>query len=232
MDLLSNLATGFGVAFAAQNLLYALVGALVGSLIGVLPGLGPVAAIAMLLPAIHALDATPALIMLAGVYYGAQYGGSTGAILVINAPADAVAAATAIDGHQLARQGRAGPALAAAGLGAFFAGCVGTAVIALLAPALTRLAFQFGPAEYFSLMVLGLVGAVVLASGSLTKALAMIVLGLLLAQVNTDLISGTPRFGFELPELRDGIGFIVIAIGIFALGEIVVRLERPIEPRQ
>jgi putative tricarboxylic transport membrane protein len=232
MGLLSHLASGFGVAFSAQGLSYVLVGALIGSLIGVLPGIGPVAAIALLLPAIHALDVTPALIMLAGVYYGAQYGGSTGAILVIDAHAEAGATVTAIDGHQMARQGRAGPALAAAGLGSFFAGCVGTAVIAALAPLLAELASQFGPAEYFSLMVLGLIGAVVLASGSLIKAIAMIVVGLLLAQVNTDIISGTPRFGFDLPELRDGIGFIVVAMGIFALGEIVAQLEHSPEPRR
>ena len=166
MDLLSNLALGFGVAFTWTNLLYAFGGAVLGTLIGVLPGLGPVATIAMLLPSIYALDATPALIMLAGIYYGAQYGGSTTAIL-INVPGESSSVVTAIDGYQMARQGRAGSALAAAGLGSFFAGCVGTIVIAAFAPPLTELAFKFGPAEYFSLMVLGLIGAVVLASGSL-----------------------------------------------------------------
>ena len=161
MDLLNNLALGFGVAFTAQNLLYAFFGSILGTLIGVLPGLGPVATIAMLLPSIYALDATPALIMLAGIYYGAQYGGSTTAIL-INVPGESSSVVTAIDGYAMARQGRAGPALAAAGLGSFFAGCVGTIVIAAFAPPLTELAFKFGPAEYFSLMVLGLIGAVVL----------------------------------------------------------------------
>ncbi|HNK18480.1 MAG TPA: tripartite tricarboxylate transporter permease, partial [Piscinibacter sp.] len=165
MELLSNLALGFGVAFTFQNLLYALGGCILGTLIGVLPGLGPVATIAMLLPSIYSLDATPALIMLAGIYYGAQYGGSTTAIL-INVPGESSSVVTAIDGYQMARQGRAGAALAAAGLGSFFAGCVGTIVIAAFAPPLTELAFKFGPAEYFSLMVLGLIGAVVLASGS------------------------------------------------------------------
>ncbi len=176
MDLLNNLSLGFGVAFTAINLLYAFGGALLGTLIGVLPGLGPVATIAMLLPSIYALDATPALIMLAGIYYGAQYGGSTTAIL-INVPGESSSVVTAIDGYQMARKGRAGAALAAAGLGSFFAGCVGTIVIAAFAPPLTELAFKFGPAEYFSLMVLGLIGAVVLASGSLIKAIAMILLG-------------------------------------------------------
>ena len=231
MDLLNNLALGFGVAFTAQNLLYAFFGAVLGTLIGVLPGLGPVATIAMLLPSIYALDATPALIMLAGIYYGAQYGGSTTAIL-INVPGESSSVVTAIDGYQMARQGRAGAALAAAGLGSFFAGCVGTIVIAAFAPPLTELAFKFGPAEYFSLMVLGLVGAVVLASGSLLKAIAMIILGLLLAQINTDVISGTARYSFDVPELTDGIGFVAIAMGVFGFGEIIANLGQPAESRE
>jgi len=231
MDLLHNLALGFGVAFTAQNLLYAFFGSILGTLIGVLPGLGPVATIAMLLPSIYALDATPALIMLAGIYYGAQYGGSTTAIL-INVPGESSSVVTAIDGYQMARQGRAGAALAAAGLGSFFAGCVGTVIIAAFAPPLTELAFKFGPAEYFSLMVLGLIGAVVLASGSLVKAIAMIILGLLLAQVNTDVISGTARYSFDIPELTDGIGFVVIAMGVFGFGEIISNLGQPAEHRE
>jgi TctA family transporter len=231
MELLNNLALGFSVAFTVQNLLYALGGAILGTLIGVLPGLGPVATIAMLLPSIYALDATPALIMLAGIYYGAQYGGSTTAIL-INVPGESSSVVTAIDGYAMARQGRAGPALAAAGLGSFFAGCVGTIVIAAFAPPLTELAFKFGPAEYFSLMVLGLVGAVVLASGSLVKAIAMIILGLLMGQINTDVISGVPRYSFDIPELTDGIGFVVIAMGVFGFGEIVANLGRPAEHRE
>ncbi|WP_372527997.1 tripartite tricarboxylate transporter permease, partial [Piscinibacter sp.] len=231
MDLLHNLALGFGVAFTFQNLLYAFFGSVLGTLIGVLPGLGPVATIAMLLPSIYSLDATPALIMLAGIYYGAQYGGSTTAIL-INVPGESSSVVTAIDGYQMARQGRAGPALAAAGLGSFFAGCVGTIIIAAFAPPLTELAFKFGPAEYFSLMVLGLVGAVVLASGSLLKAIAMIILGLLLAQINTDVISGVPRYSFDIPELTDGIGFVVIAMGVFGFGEIIANLGQPAEHRE
>jgi TctA family transporter len=231
MDLLNNLALGFGVAFTAQNLLYAFFGSVLGTLIGVLPGLGPVATIAMLLPSIYALDATPALIMLAGIYYGAQYGGSTTAIL-INVPGESSSVVTAIDGYAMARKGRAGAALAAAGLGSFFAGCVGTVIIAAFAPPLTELAFKFGPAEYFSLMVLGLIGAVVLASGSLIKAIAMIVLGLLLGQINTDVISGVPRYSFDIPELTDGIGFVVIAMGIFGFGEIITNLGQPAENRE
>ncbi len=231
MDLINNLALGFGVAFTLQNLLYAFFGAMLGTLIGVLPGLGPVATIAMLLPSIYALDATPALIMLAGIYYGAQYGGSTTAIL-INVPGESSSVVTAIDGYQMARQGRAGAALAAAGLGSFFAGSVGTLIIAAFAPPLTELAFKFGPAEYFSLMVLGLIGAVVLASGSLLKALAMILLGLLLAQINTDVISGTARYSFDIPELTDGIGFVTIAMGVFGFGEIIANLGQPAEHRE
>jgi putative tricarboxylic transport membrane protein len=231
MDLLHNLGIGFGVAFTLQNLLYAFFGAMLGTLIGVLPGIGPVATIAMLLPSTYALDATPALIMLAGIYYGAQYGGSTTAIL-INVPGESSSVVTAIDGYQMARQGRAGAALATAALGSFFAGCVGTVIIAAFAPPLTELAFKFGPAEYFSLMVLGLIGAVVLASGSLLKAIAMIILGLLLAQVNTDVISGTARYSFDVPELTDGIGFVVIAMGVFGFGEIISNLGQPAEHRE
>jgi putative tricarboxylic transport membrane protein len=231
MDLIHNLLLGFGVAFTFQNLAYAFGGAVLGTLIGVLPGLGPVATIAMLLPSIYALDATPALIMLAGIYYGAQYGGSTTAIL-INVPGESSSVVTAIDGYQMARQGRAGAALAAAGLGSFFAGCVGTIIIAAFAPPLTELAFKFGPAEYFSLMVLGLIGAVVLASGSLIKAISMIILGLLLGQINTDVISGVPRFSFDIPELTDGIGFVAIAMGVFGFGEIIANLGMPAEHRE
>jgi TctA family transporter len=224
MDLIANLALGFETALTLQNLGYAFMGALFGTLVGVLPGLGPAASIAMLLPSIYALDATPALIMLAGIYYGSQYGGSTTAIL-INVPGESASVVTALDGYQMARQGRAGAALAAAALGSFFAGSVATLVIAGFAPPLTELAFKFGPAEYFSLMVLGLIGSVVLASGSLIKAIAMILLGLLIGQINTDVISGVPRYSFDIPELSDGINFVVIAMGIFGFGEIIANLS-------
>ena len=231
MDFIDNLILGFQTALALQNLLYGLLGVLLGTLIGVLPGLGPVAFIATLSPDIYTLDTTTALIMLAGIYYGAQYGGSTTAILV-NVPGEATSVVTAIDGYQMARRGRAGAALAIAGLGSFFAGCVGTLMIAAFAPVLTQMAFAFGPAEYFSLMVLGLIGAVVLASGAVIKALAMIVLGVLLGQINTDVISGTPRYSFGIPELTDGIGFIAISMGVFGIGEMIMNLGRPAENRQ
>ncbi|MBX3600795.1 MAG: tripartite tricarboxylate transporter permease [Rubrivivax sp.] len=230
-DLIANLGLGFATALSLENLLYALFGCFLGTLIGVLPGLGPVATIAMLLPSIYALDATPALIMLAGIYYGSQYGGSTTAIL-INIPGESASVVTAIDGYQMARKGRAGAALATAALGSFFAGCVGTIIIAAFAPPLTEVAFKFGPAEYFSLMVLGLIGAVVLASGSLVKAIAMIILGLLLGQINTDVISGVPRYSFDIPELTDGISFVAIAMGVFGFGEIISNLGRPAEHRE
>src|SRR5450830_1277523 len=225
MDLITNLSLGFSVAFTTVNLTYALVGCLLGTLIGVLPGIGPAATIAMLLPATYALPPVSALIMLAGIYYGAQYGGSTTAILV-NLPGETSSVVTVIDGYQMARQGRAGPALAAAGLGSFFAGCVGTLVLAAFAVPLTEVAFKFGAAEYFSLMVLGLIGAVVLASGSLLKAIGMIFLGLLLGLVGTDVNSGVARFSFDIPELTDGIGFIVIAMGLFGYGEIISNLGK------
>ncbi|MEY2771868.1 MAG: hypothetical protein RIQ38_2287 [Pseudomonadota bacterium] len=231
MELFNNLALGFGVAFTFQNLIYAFIGCLLGTLIGVLPGVGPVATIAMLLPATYALPPVAALIMLAGIYYGAQYGGSTTAILV-NLPGESSSVVTMIDGYQMARKGRAGPALAAAGLGSFFAGCVGTLILAAFAAPLTEVAFKFGPAEYFSLMVLGLIGAVVLASGSLIKAVAVIILGLLLGLVGTDVNSGVARYSFDIPELTDGIGFIAIAMGVFGYGEIISNLGKPEEERE
>ncbi|MFD1709616.1 tripartite tricarboxylate transporter permease [Ottowia sp. GY511] len=230
MDLINNLSLGFSVAFTMQNLLYAFIGCLLGTLIGVLPGVGPVATIAMLLPATYALPPVAALIMLAGIYYGAQYGGSTTAILV-NLPGESSSVVTVIDGYQMARKGRAGPALAAAGIGSFIAGCVGTLILAGFAAPLTEVAFKFGPAEYFSLMILGLIGAVVLASGSLIKAIGMIVLGLLLGLIGTDVNSGVARYSFDIPELTDGIGFIVIAMGVFGYGEIIANLSNPSEQR-
>jgi TctA family transporter len=231
MDLLANLSLGFGVALTPINLLYAFIGCFLGTLIGVLPGIGPVATIAMLLPATFNLPPVSALIMLAGLYYGAQYGGSTTSILV-NLPGEPSAVMTCIDGYQMARQGRAGPALAAAALGSFFAGSVGVLLLAAFAPPLMLLAANFGPAEYFSLMVLGLIGAVVLASGSLLKAIAMVLLGLLLGLVGTDVNSGIPRFSFDIPELIDGIGFVVIAMGIFGYGEIISNLGRSEKERE
>ncbi len=231
MELIEHLSLGFGVAFTPINLLYCLIGCVLGTLIGVLPGIGPAATIAMLLPATYALPPVSALIMLAGIYYGSQYGGSTTAILV-NLPGESSSVVTCIDGYQMARKGRAGPALAAAGLGSFFAGTVGTLILAAFAPPLTELAFKFGPAEYFALMTLGLIGAVVLASGSLLKAIGMILLGLLLGLVGTDVNSGVARFSFDIPELTDGIGFVAIAMGVFGYGEIITNLAQPAHERE
>src|SRR5947207_4015335 len=224
MDLLNHLAVGFGVAFVPVNLLYALIGALLGTLIGVLPGIGPVATIAMLLPTTYALQPVSALIMLAGIYYGAQYGGSTTSIL-LNMPGETSSAVTWLDGHQMALKGQAGAALAIAALGSFFAGCVATVFIATVAIPLSELALKFGPAEYCSLMILGLIGAVVLAHGSLLKAIAMIVLGLLLGIVGTDVNSGMARFAFGVPELTDGLGVVSVAMGLFGFAEIIANLE-------
>src|SRR3954462_1149705 len=219
-ELLSNLALGFSVAVSLQNLFWCLMGAIIGTAIGVLPGVGPVATMALLLPATYFLPAEGALIMLAGIYYGAQYGGSTTAILV-NLPGEASSVVTCLDGYQMARQGRAGPALAIAAIGSFFAGCVATVLIAVAAPPLAEVALKFGPAEYFSLMLMGLVTAVVLAHGSLIKAIAMVVFGLLLGLIGTDVNSGVLRFTFDVPELSDGIGFVVVAMGMFGTAEII-----------
>jgi putative tricarboxylic transport membrane protein len=226
MELFNNLALGFATAATMNNLFFCFVGVFLGTLIGVLPGIGPLATIAMLLPATYKMaDPTTALIMLAGIYYGAQYGGSTTAILV-NLPGESSSVVTTLDGYQMARQGRAGPALSIAALASFFAGTVATFLLAAAAPPLAEIAFKFGPAEYFALMVLGLIAAVVLASGSIVKALAMVVLGLLLGMIGTDVNSGVSRFSFEIPELSDGIEFAVVAMGMFGFGEIIVNLEQ------
>ena len=223
-DILANLATGWATALTLLNLGYCFLGVLIGTLVGVLPGLGPVATIAMLLPATLTLPADSALIMLAGIYYGAQYGGSTTAIL-INLPGESSSIVTALDGHAMARQGRAGAALATAAVGSFFAGTVATFVIACLAPPLGNLALKFQAPEYFSLMVLGLIASIVLAQGSLLNALGMVVLGLLLGLVGTDVTSGTQRFTFGVSALSDGINFVVVAMGVFGIAEIVRNLE-------
>ena len=224
MEIFDHLALGFSVAFTFQNLFYCFVGALLGTLIGVLPGLGPVPTIAMLLPITFGLPPVSALIMLAGIYYGAQYGGSTTAIL-INLPGESSSVVTAIDGYQMARKGRAGAALATAAIGSFFAGSVATFLLAVFAPPLADLALKFGPPEYFALMVLGLVASVALASGSVIKALAMVVFGILLGLSGQDVYTGTPRFTFDMLELADGIEFVALAMGVFGIGEIVRNLE-------
>jgi putative tricarboxylic transport membrane protein len=225
MDLFANLAHGFAVAATPTNLGLCLIGTLVGTLIGVLPGIGPLATIAMLLPITFGLPPVGALIMLAGIYYGAQYGGSTTSIL-INIPGESSSVVTALDGHEMAKQGRAGPALAIAAIGSFIAGCFSTVLVAALGAPLTSLALLFGPAEYFSLMVLGLVFAVVLAKGSIVKAIAMIMMGLLLSAVGSDIETGQSRMAFDIPELADGIGFVTVAMGVFGFAEIMRNLEQ------
>src|SRR3954447_6485019 len=232
MELFHNLIFGFGVALSWQNLLYCMIGVSVGTLIGVLPGIGPLATIAMLLPITFNVAPVGALIMLAGIYYGAQYGGSTTAILG-NLPGETSAVVTCIDGYQIARQRRArpapgvaaaGPALGVAALGSFFAGTVGTLLMALFGPPLAEIALKFGSPEYFSLMLMALVAAAVLAQGDMLKWLAMVVIGLLLGSVGSDVNTGIQRFSFGVTELSDGIGFIVVAVGMFAIGEIISNL--------
>lgn len=224
MELLANLSLGFETALTLTNLVYCLGGVFLGTAIGVLPGLGPVATIAMLLPVTFGLPPVSALIMLAGIFYGAQYGGSTTAILV-NLPGEAASVVTALDGYKMARKGHAGKALATAAIGSFIAGTIATMLIVLFAPPLAEVALSFGPAEYFALMVLGLVASIVLAHGSLLHAVGMIVVGLILGTAGTDVNSGTARFTFGLPELSDGIGFVTVAMGMFGIGEIIRNLE-------
>lgn len=224
MELFDHLSLGFSVALTLQNVSYCFLGVLLGTLVGVLPGLGPTATIAMLLPITFGLPPTTSIIMLAGIYYGTQYGGSTTAIL-INLPGEASAVVTALDGYQMARQGRAGAALATAAIGSFFAGTVATLMLVLFSPPLARLAIEFGPTEYFALMVLGLIASVILASGSVLKALCMVVLGLLLSLAGQDLQTGTLRLTFNTLELADGFDFVALAMGMFGIAEIIRNLE-------
>jgi putative tricarboxylic transport membrane protein len=226
VDIVQNLATGFAAAASWTNLGFALIGCLLGTLIGVLPGIGPIPTIAMLLPITFGLDPLAALIMLAGIYYGAQYGGSTTSILV-NMPGEASSIVTCLDGYQMARQGRAGAALVVAALGSFFAGCVGTLFVAAFAPPLAILAQQFNSPDYFSLMVLGLVMAIVLAHGSVLKALAMVLIGLLLGLVGTDVNTGVTRYTFGWSAIWDRIDFLPLVIGLFGIAEIMRNVERP-----
>ncbi len=230
MELIPNLVLGFSVALTPMNLLFCLTGALFGTLIGVLPGIGPVAAIAMLLPITFTLPPTGALIMLAGIYYGAQYGGSTTAIL-INIPGESSSIVTCLDGHKMALQGRAGPALAVAAIGSFFAGCVATILIAFASPSMAILVRKFGAAEYFSLMVLGLASAAVLARGSTLKSVSMILVGVLFGFVGTDANTGWERYTFGILELTDGIGFVAVAMGMFGLAEIITNFESGLRTR-
>ena len=225
MDVFSNIMLGLGVASSLQNLMYCMIGALLGTMVGVLPGIGPVTTLALLLPISFTLDPISALIMMAGIYYGAQYGGSTTAIL-INIPGEASSVVTSLDGHQMARQGRAGPALGIAALGSFFAGCVAALVIAFGAPPLAKVALQFGPAEYFSLMVCGLIAAVVLAHGSIVKAIGMVLLGLLFGLAGSDINSGVRRFTYDISGLADGVEFVALSMAIYGLAEVAINLEK------
>ena len=224
MELLGNLWLGFQTAGLPINLLYCFIGVMLGTAVGVLPGIAPVTTIAVLLPITFGMPATSALIMLAGIYYGAQYGGSTTAILV-NTPGEASSVVTAIDGYQMSQNGRAGQALAAAAIGSFFAGTVSTLVIALFAPTLSELALGFRPADYFSLMVFGLVAAMVLAQGSILHAFGMVLLGLLLGMVGTDVNSGAVRFTLGFGRLADGLDFVALAMGLYGIGEIMANLQ-------
>jgi putative tricarboxylic transport membrane protein len=225
MDLFNDLVFGFGLALTANNLAYCFFGVLIGTLIGVLPGIGPLATIAMLMPITFKLPPNSALIMLAGIYYGSQYGGSTTSILM-NIPGEAASIVTCLDGHAMARKGRAGPALAIAALGSLFAGCVSTIIIAVLSPPLAKVALSFGPAEYFSMMVLGLTGSVLLARGSVLNGFAMVLLGLLMGIVGTDIFFGTTRFTLGIDDLIGGIDMLVVVMGLFAFTEVISSLER------
>jgi len=222
-DILAHIALGLDVALTPHNLLFAFIGCLGGTLIGILPGIGPISTVAMLVPVTFTLEPVTGIIMLAGIFYGAQYGGSTTAILV-NMPGEASAVVTCLDGYQMARQGRAGPALAIAAIASFFAGTVTTILIAVAAPPLALIAESFGAPEYFSLMFLGLLGSVDLAHGSVIKALAMIFIGLLLGTVGLDTTTGDGRFLLGQTNLMDGISFVALAIGLFGLSEIIFNL--------
>src|SRR6188768_2739429 len=226
MELLHNLAVGFGVALTPANLFFALTGALIGTLIGVLPGIGPIATIAMLLPLTFHLEPTSGLIMLAGIFYGAQYGGSTTSILV-NLPGEASSAVTCIDGHQMARQGRAGSALAVAALGSFFAGTVGTLIIALAGPPLALIAMRFGAAEYAALVFVALLSTAAMTRGGVIKGIGVALLGMVFGTAGSDVSTGMFRFTFGIPELRDGVEFAVLAVGLFAVAEIISNIGAP-----
>jgi putative tricarboxylic transport membrane protein len=226
MDFFANQIHGFTIALSPWNLLYAFVGAVLGTAIGVLPGLGPATTIALLLPVTYTMDATSAVILLAGVYYGAMYGGSTTSIL-LNIPGEASSVVTCLDGYQMARKGRAGPALGISAIGSFIAGTIGVFLMAMVAPALARFALKFGPAEYSALVFCGLLMAVYLSEESILKGLLMMMIGLLLGMVGIDPVHGEERFTFGLLRLTDGINFILVAMGLFAVSELLVNLETP-----
>ena len=228
MDFLGNMIIGFGVAFQPTNLMFCFLGCFVGTLIGVLPGIGPVGTMAILLPVTYGINPTTAIIMLAGIYYGAQYGGSTTSILV-NIPGEAASVITTLDGYQMALQGRAGPALGIAAFGSFIAGTFGVIGLMLLAPPLVSVALRFGPPEYFSLMILGFVVLTYLAQKSMAKALLTAGVGIILGTIGLDTMTGMPRFTFNVPELLDGIGLAPLAMGLFGISEILLNVEKRIK---
>jgi putative tricarboxylic transport membrane protein len=225
MESLTNLLNGFSIALSPENLLFAFLGVLVGTLIGVLPGIGPVAAISILLPSTYRINPVGGIIMLAGIYYGAQYGGSTTSILV-NIPGEASSVVTCLDGYQMARKGRAGPALGMAAFGSFIAGTVSVIGLMLLASPLAKAAIEFGPPEYFALMCLGLTMPIYLAHGSILKALQMALLGLFLSSIGMDVLVGTPRLTFGIIDLADGIGLVPLVMGVFGISEVLLNLEQ------
>ncbi|HEY0570248.1 MAG TPA: tripartite tricarboxylate transporter permease [Enterovirga sp.] len=227
MDIIANVAQGFGVALLPVNLLYCFIGVFIGTLVGVLPGIGPVSAMSLLLPITLAGTPESGIIMMAGIYYGSMYGGSTTSILV-NIPGEAASVVTCLDGHEMALQGRAGPALGIAALGSFFAGTFAIVALMLVAPTLAIWAVAFGPAEYFSLMVLGLVVLTFLTQGSMAKALLMACVGAVLGLIGLDSITAQPRLTFDRLELYDGIGLVPVVMGLFGIAEVLANLERPI----
>jgi putative tricarboxylic transport membrane protein len=228
IESLQALMTGFGIATTASNLFYCLIGAIVGTLVGILPGLGPIAGIALLIPATFGLNPTSAIIMLAGIYYGAMYGGSTTSIL-LNVPGETASCITCIDGYQMAQKGRAGPALAMCAIGSFIAGTVGIFGLVFLAPPLTQIALAFGPPEYFSLMVFGFVVLSNVTGTSLLKSLMMAVVGLIIGTIGLDPVTGDARFTFDFVPLLGGIEFVAVAIGLFGIGEVLINVEQPQE---
>lgn len=226
MDILGNLANGFAIALTPLNIFYGFVGAVLGTAVGVLPGLGPPATIALLLPVTFKIQPVSAIIMLAGIYYGAMFGGSTTSIL-LNIPGEPASIVTCLDGYQMARQGRAGPALGISAIGSFFGGLISVLGLVLIAPGLAAFAIKFGPPEYFSLVILGLMMAIYLSEGSVLKGLIMAVIGLLLGTIGIDSSFGVERFTFNISRLTSGLDFVVVGMGLFGISEVLINLEVP-----
>lgn len=231
MAFIDHLILGFSVALSVENLFYALIGCLLGTLVGVLPGLGPVPTIAMLLPITYSMSPTAALIMLSGLYYGAQYGGSTTAILA-NIPGEPSSTVTLIDGHAMARRGQGGKALAAAAIGSFVAGVVGTLVLAAVAAPLARIALQFGAVEYIALVIMGFAGVMAFSKGKILESVGILIVGVLFGLVGSDVNTGQLRFTFGIESIYDGLSFSVIAVGVFGIAEVIGNLSRPADARR